>query len=70
MKRRDKFAVDFYEGADACKKGFKKAYYENGVIELIEILKERLKDVCKEGLFSKKECKHFKEWLKKELEEE
>ena len=70
-ERRDKFAEDFYRDVDLCKKGLiKNTYYEDGVIELIEMLKKQLKEVCKEELFSKKECKHFREWLKKEIEEE
>ena len=69
-KKRDKFAVDFYTAVDICKKGIKESYYEEGVAELIEMLKVHLKKVCEEELFSKKECKHFREWLKKEIEEE
>ena len=70
LKRRDKFVEDFYESVAVCKKGFiKNTYYENGVVELIEMLKVHLKEVCEEGLFSKKECKHFREWLKKEAED-
>ena len=67
LKRRDIFVEEFYRYGEQCKKGLiKNTYYINGVVELTEILTARLKEVCEEGLFTEKECKHFKEWLKKE----
>ena len=69
-KRRDKFAIKFYEATDACKRGKEGIQEREAHIKiLIDLLKENINAVCEEGLFSKKECKHFKEWLKKETEE-